>query len=92
MGGRGNTGGRAKNRIEPWSYVVSNYKEQIKGATELTINPDNGHAYFSANEAPVTPIIDKFMGNLVGSDVQIKRYFQEIYPDKRVNITRSKYI
>lgn len=88
----GSVGNSTKVATAPWWYVVDKFRKQIESSTELDINPDNGHAVFSANEAPITPVIEGFMGNLVGSDGQIKQYFQQKYPQKRINITRSKYL
>lgn len=87
----GSIGTQNTVKTEPWSHVYNAYRKQIEYSTELDINPDNGHAYFSANEAPVTPIIDNFIGNIVGTDEQIRKYYEDLYPHKMVSISRSKY-
>ena len=83
-------GGAFQVKEAPYSYVYNTYRQQINTASELVVNPDNGHAYFAKSEAAVTPVITDFISNEVGTDVQIKKRLQKEYPDKMITISRTK--
>lgn len=64
MGGRGsasirNTSNTSESKSSTIPYIVAYqmYRKEMEGATEIQINPDNGHAVFMANEGGVAPII-----------------------------------
>ena len=94
FGGRGSSGGKGSGgaKTMPWSQAYVQYRAEIESASELTINPENGHAVFSALEAPITPVISNFLGGVKGTDSQLKDYYKSLYPKKSVEIRRSKYI
>lgn len=92
MGGRGNSGERNTVKSAPWSYVYMAYRNQIESASELSINPDNGHAVFEKGEAAVTPVIEDFLKNQTGTDEQLRKFYEKEFPKQRINITRSKYL